>query len=157
MRMAETTVVIPDDLARRAIELDGPAGLAWVDRLPALVAECARRWGLAVELPFPNLSYNYAAPATRADGTRAVLKVCLPNSEFLTEAEALRLFDGRGLREAEAQLRGRNRADARGARREGRGTLRRVPGRAPRLGRVLERRVYFLAEELGLDRERVRN
>jgi hypothetical protein len=101
---------------------------------------------------------DYVAPALRADGTAGVLKLSFPEDHgFEREAEALRLFDGRGLREAETQLRGRNRADARGARREGRGTLRRVPGRAPRPGKDLERRVYFLAEELGLDRERVRD
>ena len=87
---------IPDGLARTAIELEGTAGRDWLDRLPAIVAGCARRWSLTVEPPFPNLSYNYVAPARRADGAAAVLKVCLPNSEYRTEAAALRLFDGRG-------------------------------------------------------------
>jgi len=94
--MGGTAFFIPDNLARTAIELDGPAGRDWLDRLPAIVAGCARRWSLAVEPPFPNLSYNYVAPASRADGSAAVLKVCLPNSEYRTEATALRLFDGRG-------------------------------------------------------------
>jgi streptomycin 6-kinase len=94
--MGRSEFSIPEQLARTAIELEGPAGRDWLDRLPAIVAGCARRWSLAVAPPFPNLSYNYVAPATRADGAAAVLKVCLPNSEYRTEAAALRLFDGRG-------------------------------------------------------------
>jgi streptomycin 6-kinase len=94
--MGGTAFFIPDELARTAIELEGPAGRDWLDRLPAIVAGCARRWSLTVEPPFPNLSYNYVAPARRAGGGTVVLKVCLPNSEYRTEAAALRLFDGRG-------------------------------------------------------------
>ena len=74
----------------------GPEGIAWLERLPAIVAHCAQQWSLALEPPFPHISINYAAPAVRADGTAAVLKVCFPSREFYTEAEALRLFAGRG-------------------------------------------------------------
>jgi streptomycin 6-kinase len=45
------------------------------------------------------------APATREDGSRAVLKIGFPDAEFLTEAAALRVFDGRGaVRLLEADL-----------------------------------------------------
>lgn len=87
---------VPDEFARRIIGMRGPVGAAWLDRLPALVAECAQRWSLAVGPPFANLTYNYVAPAERTDGTRAVLKVGFPDKELLTEAEALRFFAGRG-------------------------------------------------------------
>ena len=46
--------------------------------------------------PFSPLSYNYAAPAEGPGGARLVLKVGVPVRELLTEAEALRVFDGRG-------------------------------------------------------------
>jgi streptomycin 6-kinase len=49
-----------------------------------------------VDTPFPNLTWNFVAPATRADGTRAVLKIGFPHAEFLTEAAALQVFDGHG-------------------------------------------------------------
>jgi streptomycin 6-kinase len=78
--------------------------------LPAILAACAEQWAITVGPPF-SLSYNYVAAATRADGTPAVIKVCTPTGEFATEAEALRLFDGRGAirllevdREREAML-----------------------------------------------------
>src|SRR5258708_6437468 len=84
------------DLIGRAIPIYGHAGRAWVERLPAIVIECQERWSLTIGAPFPNLSFNYAAPATRADGTAVVLKICYPNHYFITEAEALRLYNGRG-------------------------------------------------------------
>ena len=46
--------------------------------------------------PFENLSYNYIAPAVRANGEQAILKICIPNVELTTEIEALRSYDGRG-------------------------------------------------------------
>src|SRR5207244_2102234 len=41
-------------------------------------------------------SYNYAALASRDDGTTLVVKVCYPDKEFRTEVEALRLYAGQG-------------------------------------------------------------
>ena len=87
---------IPADLAHRALALRGAAGAAWASRVPATIAACAERWSLQIGPPFPDLTYNVAAPARRADGTAVVLKVCFPDREFLTEAAALRLFAGRG-------------------------------------------------------------
>ncbi len=88
--------IVPAHLVRTALALRGPAGEDWARRLPSLIAACARRWSLWVEPPFPGLSYNFAAPARRADGTAVVLKIGFPDREFLTEADALRLFAGRG-------------------------------------------------------------
>ena len=88
---------IPAELARTTIELRGAAGVEWLERLPALVAACGERWSLEVGPPFPQLSFNYAAPARRIDGTAAVLKLSYPDDPgFHMEAEALRLFAGRG-------------------------------------------------------------
>jgi streptomycin 6-kinase len=71
-------------------------GAEWLARLPDLLAECERRWSLTVRPTNFELSYNYVAPATLADGTQIVLKAGVPNPELLTEIEALRLYDGRG-------------------------------------------------------------
>ena len=43
------------------------------------------------------LSYNYVAPAVRADGTEAVLKLGFPNRELLSEMHALLVFAGHGV------------------------------------------------------------
>src|SRR5689334_21753977 len=70
---------------------------AWLRGLPDLLDRLAARWSLTLGPHFPELSYNYVAPATRADGTPCVLKVGrLHDGELLTEIEALRLWDGRG-------------------------------------------------------------
>ncbi|MCB8924462.1 MAG: phosphotransferase [Ardenticatenaceae bacterium] len=71
-------------------------GAEWLENLPNLLAECERRWGLAIRPSNFTLSYNYVAPATLADGTEIVLKVGVPNRELNTEISALRLYDGRG-------------------------------------------------------------
>ncbi len=87
----------PTKFAQTTIGLYGETGANWLKNLPALIADCEKRWGLTVKRPFPNLSYNFAATAVRADGTEVVLKIGVPNPELLTEIEALRLYDGRGI------------------------------------------------------------
>jgi streptomycin 6-kinase len=73
-----------------------PGGAAWLERLPRLVAECAERWELAVGAPFQPGSISYVAPVTRADDTRAVLKVNFPEPESEHEAAALAHWGGAG-------------------------------------------------------------
>ena len=88
----------PKTFARTQISLRGEAGLAWLNRLPALTEELARRWSLEVGGPFPNLSYNWVVPALREDGVPVVLKLSFPgDKEFATEAAALTAFGGRGI------------------------------------------------------------
>ena len=95
--MVLAPVEVPAEFAQRVAQVWGESGRQWVDRLPALVEACARRWSLTVGPPFP-LSYSYVAPATRADGSPAVVKLGVPGvRELATGAEALRLAGGDGL------------------------------------------------------------
>jgi streptomycin 6-kinase len=87
---------LPDSFVRTISETFGAKGVAWLKRLPRLVAECEQRYALTVLPPF-DLSYNYVAPAVRADGADVVLKLGVPNPELLTEIAALRHYDGRGI------------------------------------------------------------
>jgi streptomycin 6-kinase len=89
--------MITDEFAARMVALYGAAGGAWLKRLPALIADCERRWSLTIQPPFANLSYNYVAPAVRDDGEPVVVKLGVPNPEQLTEIAALRLYAGRGI------------------------------------------------------------
>lgn len=76
----------------------GDAGRAWIDQVPATIAEFSLRWSLTVHAPFSNLSYNVVLPATRADGGPAVLKLGFPaDREFQHEIAALAAFDGYGM------------------------------------------------------------
>ncbi len=89
---------VPAEFARRMIEMYGEAGARWLDDLPRLLAACAERWSLVIGSPFAPLSYNYVAPAVRQkDETNVVLKIGFPSVELQTEAQALRLYDGRGI------------------------------------------------------------
>jgi streptomycin 6-kinase len=87
---------LPDSFVRTLSEAFGAKGVAWLKRLPALVAECERRYALTILPPFA-LSYNYVAPAVRADGADVALKLGVPNPELLTEIVALRHYGGRGI------------------------------------------------------------
>jgi streptomycin 6-kinase len=90
-------VSLPDQFARAMVEVHGAAGAEWLSELPSRIAACARRWSLTVLPPFAPLSYNYVAPAVRADGAPVVLKLGVPNPELTTEIAALRLCNGQGI------------------------------------------------------------
>jgi len=87
---------ITDEFRQRMVGVFGDVGIAWLERLPQIVAECAEQWSLTVEPPFP-LSYAFVAPVTRADGEPAVLKVRCPHEETATEIDALLAFAGEGV------------------------------------------------------------
>lgn len=88
--------IIPDSFARFIEIQHHEDGLAWLARLPAILAICEQRWHLKIGVPFTNLSYHYVAPAVRSDGTHVVVKVFSPTGEFALQTEALRLFAGYG-------------------------------------------------------------
>ena len=68
----------------------------WLRMLPDLLNGLAARWSLSLDPHVPEMARNYVAPATRADGTRAVLKVSRHVEETRNEIAALRLWDGEG-------------------------------------------------------------
>jgi streptomycin 6-kinase len=79
------------------VNVFGDAGRDWLDRLPSIVDEYAHRWQLSIEPPLA-LSYNYVAPATRADGTPVIFKcgVVADNSSIRAEIAALKHWNGDG-------------------------------------------------------------
>ncbi|HSM56083.1 MAG TPA: aminoglycoside phosphotransferase family protein [Candidatus Sulfomarinibacteraceae bacterium] len=87
---------LPAPFRQTIIDLYAEDGARWLEQLPDLLRRCAQRWSLTLFPPFADLSYNYVAPARRADGTDVVLKVGVPNPELRTELEALQFYDGRG-------------------------------------------------------------
>ncbi len=97
-RKTEGSLFIPDRMARNVARMRGGAGEEWLRRLPGIVAHLRERWEVVeVEEPFEGIWYNWVAPVRRADGTPAVLKLCVPgDEEFASGARALETFDGRG-------------------------------------------------------------
>ncbi|MCC3377111.1 aminoglycoside phosphotransferase family protein [Cohnella sp. REN36] len=87
---------LPETFVRTIKGVHGDVGAKWLDELPALLRECERRYELRLLPPF-ELSFNYVAPAVRADGLPCVLKLGVPaDPERAREPAALRLFAGRG-------------------------------------------------------------
>jgi len=87
-------VVVHEHL-RRARETS-PDGLAWLERLPSLIAEACLAWDIEIAgTPYEGGVCGWVAPVRGAIG-EAVLKVSWPHDEAATEAVALRWWDGAG-------------------------------------------------------------
>jgi streptomycin 6-kinase len=75
---------------------ESEAGITWLDRLPRLVEECGEQWSLDLGEPFAYAFASLALPATRQDGSEAVLKIQFPDHESELEAAALAHSHGDG-------------------------------------------------------------
>jgi streptomycin 6-kinase len=73
-----------------------PEGRDWVRQLPDRVKACTDRWELRLEAPYTNSFVSIVYPATRRDGSRAVLKLQYPHHESDNEHAALRCWNGNG-------------------------------------------------------------
>ncbi len=90
---------LPKRFTQHALDVCGRKGKDWLKDLPQIIEELSANWSLKVEQSFPNLSYNYVAPCVCADGSRAVLKIGLPeedDSVITGEANFLKFLDGNG-------------------------------------------------------------
>jgi len=88
---------LPANLVERAHTDRDPRLLAWLDTLPALVAELSQRWGLEVGTPYqPGGETAWVAPVRDAAGDGLVLKVGWGHSESEHEAAGLRAWSDRG-------------------------------------------------------------
>ncbi|HWA63469.1 MAG TPA: aminoglycoside phosphotransferase family protein [Caulobacteraceae bacterium] len=89
-------IVVPDAARRRALDA-GPAGRAWLEALPALVARVEHDWGLRLERVFDGGTESFVALVRLADGEAGVLKLAIPGAGSPTRAmHVLRQADGRG-------------------------------------------------------------
>ena len=94
--MITLEMFLSEEFLRNNREVFGAEGLTWLERLPDIIADYERLWSLDVDQPFAGLTYNFAAPARRSDGTELVLKIGVPRTELEHEIDALRHYDGRG-------------------------------------------------------------
>jgi streptomycin 6-kinase len=88
--------VIQSQFAHIISEIHGETGSLWLEELPRLLEWCEQTWRLRLSAPFPDLSYNYVAPARTMAGDDVVVKVGVPTRELLREMSALEAFAGRG-------------------------------------------------------------
>ncbi|MDQ0887068.1 streptomycin 6-kinase [Paenibacillus sp. V4I9] len=68
----------------------------WLRNFDRLIYDCEKRWQMKMMSPF-DLSFNFVAPAIRKDGTEVVIKLVIPGDEFVSEVDALTLFNGNGI------------------------------------------------------------
>ncbi|SDS04768.1 aminoglycoside phosphotransferase family protein [Actinopolymorpha singaporensis] len=88
--------LVPVGLAER-IRSYYPAGGAWLDELPRLIATCARRWDLTLLPAFePGGDSSWTAPVRRRDGELAVLQITVPMPVASDHVTALKAWAGRG-------------------------------------------------------------
>lgn len=74
----------------------GAVGKKWLENIPQIIKKYEQIWQIKV-LSSYNLTYNYVAPVVCQDGSRAVIKIGIPqDKEFRTEIEALSVFKGAG-------------------------------------------------------------
>lgn len=73
-----------------------PERRAWLAQLPETLQTLTERWKLRLEAPIggDEVSCAFVVPATRADGTTAVLKLGMPHMEGEDEIEGLRFWNG---------------------------------------------------------------
>lgn len=90
--------ILPEKFVRLMNDCHGANGADWLAQLPEIIAEIEREWSLVVRAPYANLSYHFVAPCEMKNGGEAVLKIGYPeeNSPIFNEAEALKLYAGRG-------------------------------------------------------------
>lgn len=72
-------------------------GVAWLDRLPALVAEQCRRWALTIDGPALHGSNALVVPVLRGETEAAALRLSPPTDDLGDPVAALRHWDGRGV------------------------------------------------------------
>lgn len=77
-----------------------PAGQAWLAQLPQQYQRYMQQWELTDDLRTGRSPWSghtgVVVPVRCPDGTRAALKLTWPHDEALTEADALRLWNGAG-------------------------------------------------------------
>ncbi|GFN31968.1 aminoglycoside phosphotransferase family protein [Paenibacillus xylaniclasticus] len=87
---------IPDNFREQMVNVYGSRVEEWVRSLPDLISKCEAQFGIRVEEPFENLSYNYIAHGINGEGRPIVLKLSFEKDELVKEIRTLTLFAGRG-------------------------------------------------------------
>ncbi|WP_053599759.1 aminoglycoside phosphotransferase family protein [Bacillus sp. FJAT-18017] len=85
---------LPSEFVEKITGAFGSDGTRWLENLEGLVAKYAEKWGLTIEGPAGNLTYNYVVKACDKEGTPVILKLGVPNYDFINEARTVRQYNG---------------------------------------------------------------
>ncbi|WP_438445393.1 aminoglycoside phosphotransferase family protein [Gorillibacterium sp. sgz5001074] len=87
---------IPDNFHEKMVSVYGSHVEEWVRSLPQLIAKSEAHFGIKVEAPFDNLSYNYIAHGVNREGKAIVLKLSFMKDDLAKEMRTLTAFEGKG-------------------------------------------------------------
>ena len=87
---------LPSSFEEKIVNCFGSEGEEWLHSLEGNVKSIADNWGLLVESPVSNLSYNYVIHVTDQNNHPHILKMGLPGFDFGNEIRTLQLYNGQG-------------------------------------------------------------
>lgn len=87
---------LPIEFEQRVRNSFGTEGEVWIASLEERVNCFAKHWGLTIEQPVHNLSYNYVTNAVDSRQTPYILKLGVPDLAYRNEMETLGLYNGHG-------------------------------------------------------------
>jgi streptomycin 6-kinase len=87
----ELIMKIPEHLVSTIQGVHKEKGKEWVENFSRLVSFVEKTYSVKFDASSSyNLSYNFVASATKADGTKVVIKMSVPNSELTSEVNWLK-------------------------------------------------------------------
>ncbi|MGG0667309.1 aminoglycoside phosphotransferase family protein [Lederbergia citrisecunda] len=87
---------IPVSFQEKIVNCFGETGEEWLQSLEDNVNSIAHDWGLTLESPVTNLSYNYVIHVIDYNSDPYILKIGLPGFDFQNEVRTLQLYNGQG-------------------------------------------------------------
>jgi streptomycin 6-kinase len=86
---------LPAEFKETVINVNGDAGKKWLLNFDNLVTYCEDKWRFKL-MPHYKLSFNFVAPVELEDGSKAVLKLCVPSAGMNNEMATLKAYNGNG-------------------------------------------------------------
>ena len=87
---------IPDNFLEKMVTIYGTDVEEWVQSLPDLISKSETQFGIEVQAPFENLSYNYIAHGMNRENRSIVLKLSFEKAALYKEMRTLTALAGRG-------------------------------------------------------------
>jgi len=95
MLLSVRVIRVPDIVREKAASA-GDVGADWVEQLPNLVAALEQQWSVRIGRPLPGGTAAFVAQALTASGSKAVVKMAVPDPDFQRQVATLTRARGRG-------------------------------------------------------------
>ena len=94
-RLEQAPRSVPEFVRQRVLHL-GQRGERWLAELPDVIAHLERAWSITVGQALTGGTGSFVAPARRADGGDAILKIAIPEVGFAAALRVLESAQGHG-------------------------------------------------------------